>query len=116
MRNIFALILLLGAFSASAQIETEASEIVYGYGRSTGFCNANDYFCVQTIKRYAEQDAERDGAMNCRIRGGTLDSWSGSCRDFCTPFNVPPQGGWVSCDMNCTYRCQVPDHNRIEDQ
>lgn len=83
----------------------------YGRGDASGTCDgSNGHFCIDQLKRRARDEASRDAAWQCQLRGGRADSWSASCHESCNPFSLPydapPQT--VRCSSNCSVRCERP--------
>ncbi len=84
----------------------------YGRGQSSSFCDGDgmSYFCIDSIKRRAQDDAVRDAEFSCRMRQGTSRSYSRSCSDNCFPYSIPPgsRSQMVSCSSSCTVTCEIP--------
>lgn len=108
-----ALVLATGTvFAQSNEIE---SQIRYynGMGSHFGYCQGNDFFCIDQIKQTAQRYAVQDASWQCQMAQGQVDQFSVSCNDMCNPNYLPPGSGStnVSCRSNCQVRCTLPDPN-----
>ena len=116
IRLLLGLVLAFGFLPAFADQDIE-STITYitGYGSDSGFCDGNSgsYFCVDQIKRRAQQDATRDAEWTCQMRQGTAEYFSAMCSDSWSPNYIPPDSGqqYVSCRSNCSIRCIIPSRS-----
>jgi hypothetical protein len=103
MKTIIVLLLL------SIQVFA-TTESVQGSGYSSGFCRGDGFgqFCLNQLQDRAKQDATRDADLQCRIRQGTLLSYSGYCSQYCNPGFLPPnQDTYVNCHANCRFDCDI---------
>lgn len=107
--------LLLGSaavVTAFTFSEAQARQIyVSGRGSERSYCNANSgYFCLDGIKRRAENDALRDAERVCEFthRGRAL-RYTASTSSFCNPSHLPVNhdGTWVSCNSTSSMQCEV---------
>lgn len=89
-----------------------AFQFVYGTGYSSGFCNGDAFssWCIRDIQTRAENDANRDADLSCRMKEGYLQQFSRTCSTFCSPSFIPQgQSSYVSCHARCTYHCEIPE-------
>jgi hypothetical protein len=82
---------------------------VQATGSSFGMCDGvgNTYFCVDDLKRRAEQDGQMNAQNQCFMQGG--QAGFGSCNTFCTPNYIPPgsPSQMVNCHANCNTPCEI---------
>lgn len=95
----------LAAFEAYARTVT-----VTGRGSASGYCNTNSgAYCLDGIKRRAEQDALRDAQRTCefnyRGRPGFYASYSSICNPPRLPINH--DGTSVNCNSSSSLNCEV---------
>ena len=89
-----------------------AIQYVYGSGYSSGYCNGEGFsgWCVRDVQARAENDANRDADLSCRMKEGHLQYFSRMCNTFCSPSFIPNgQSAYVSCNARCTYNCEIPN-------
>lgn len=82
----------------------------YGYGREFATCSNRGSFCIDDVKRRAEQTATYDGRRRCEMNRGRPEFGSPYCNTRCSPNYIPPGSKPVQvfCDATCTIRCEVP--------
>ena len=100
------LILVLLSFQVFA-----ANESVRGSGYATGFCRGDGFgnYCMNQLVDRAQDDATRNADMQCRMKQGTLLSYTRSCYTNCSPpYLQPNQDTYVNCNSDCRYECQLP--------
>ncbi len=105
------LVLLFGLFSTSAFAQ-EVERITYesGYGRESGSCDSTGgSFCIDRLKRDAEQRGKRDAQTRCEMNRGRPLLHTARCSTYCSPSYIPPRSPrtYVICDANCQIQCEV---------
>lgn len=111
-RNLWmmAAILFSGLFLFLTTAEARTIR-VSGSGSESSYCNANSgSYCIDNIKRRAEQDATFAAERTCEFshRGRAL-RYTVSHSTFCNPSYLPPNhdGTWVRCNSNASMQCEV---------
>jgi hypothetical protein len=118
MRIFVALLFIFGSVMGHAQlqdseVESTSTQYISGSGHASSFCQGGpmSYFCMDQVKDSSRRDAVRDATWTCQSRQGSADTFSATCNDFCTPFSIPEgQNQYVSCQSNCTIRCEITNH------
>jgi hypothetical protein len=81
-----------------------------GSGSASGYCSANQIFCINDIKLQAETQAEDFAENSCRAQRGTPVPYATNCSDFCSPPYIPPGSStFVTCRANCNMQCELPN-------
>lgn len=82
-----------------------------GIGHAGGYCQGGGsaYFCIEQIKRQAQESARRYGEFSCRSHRGTPRTFGAYCHDYCTPFSIPSgsPAQYVTCDSTCILTCDT---------
>jgi hypothetical protein len=85
-----------------------------GSGSASGFCDGNSgFWCMDSIKQRAHQDAVNQAQFNCSVHNGQAASYTASCySEYCSPFSIPPNSPsqMVSCQSQCQLQCEVKDN------
>jgi hypothetical protein len=117
MKFLSVLLLVVFGFSsawAETSVETSAdtSRVTYENGTGRGFdnCRTPFAFCIDRVKREAEQKASYDAENRCRMNRGR-SSGGASCNSYCSPSLIPPNSPptFVTCDARCSLRCEIQD-------
>jgi hypothetical protein len=110
MKALGFLVCALMSVSALATVYTAS-----GNGNASGFCDGSPsgYWCLDSIKQRARQDALNQADLNCHIHNGvTQPSYTASCySEYCSPFSIPPNSPsqMVSCQSQCQIGCDVKE-------
>lgn len=90
--------------------------IASGTGTASGFCDGSPsgYWCMDSVKQRARQDAINQAEFNCRVHNGQPEgAFTASCYpEYCSPFSIPMNAPaqMVSCRSDCNIRCEVKDN------
>lgn len=102
-------ILVLILFSLQV-FATTTTESVRGSGYSSGFCRGDGFatYCMNQLVDRAQEDATRNAEMQCRMKQGTLLTYTRSCYQNCSPsFLQPDQNTYVNCNADCRFDCNI---------
>lgn len=109
MRTLIAVLSILFLSSIASAYQT-----IYVTGRANDntYCSANSgSFCIDTSKRRAEADAERDARWTCEMnnRGRAL-TYTTYYYTYCSPSYLPINHDptWVYCRAEAQMQCEVP--------
>ena len=101
----------MAAQAGAEDLTTTQRVTIYSNGYATDMCDGgpSSYFCYDRLKRRAGDDAARDADIQCRIRNGRIEAFSGYCSNFCNPFSLPNNAPmqFVRCNANCTSTCVI---------
>ena len=115
MKFLSVLLLTVFGFSSAwaateAETEMDMSRVTYemGTGHAYDNCRSPFAFCIDRVKRDAEQKATQDSENRCSMNRGR-PSGSPSCNTYCSPSLIPPNSPptFVNCDSRCTVRCEI---------
>lgn len=121
MKALIMSLMTLVAAAAFAQMDTDSvpqppippqppqTIWMQGTGSAFGMCDGvgNTNFCIDDLKRRAEQDGQMNINNQCFMRGG--QAGFGSCQTYCTPNYIAPgsPSQMVNCHANCDAPCQI---------
>ena len=100
-------LLIILLFSLQALAITES---VSGTGSYGGFCRGDGFanICLSQMEDRANHEATRNADLQCRIKNGTLITYSRYCSTFCNPSFIPVnQDVYVNCNANCRFECEI---------
>ena len=109
MKTLLVTLFLFLQFS-SISFAANRIESVEGTGYGSGMCQGGAFasFCVRNLEDQAERDAERNADLNCRLKQGNLQYYSGYCSKWCNPSFIPEGNNtYVSCSARCRYSCEI---------
>lgn len=108
MKSLMLLVLVTGI--SNAAMARTSYEV--GYGNAVGYCSGNmGQFCIDGVKRQAENDGNQRAEFNCQMKHGMAQTFAGRCSTSCFPSFIGPQdrNTPVRCNASCTLPCQIPD-------